>query len=734
MNASLSWMHGSPSCLLAGLALVSGPATSEDPDMRELLRAVAERISESEFQGDAAVQALAEKLAALDPEDPSRERGDILYALGFAELNLGLEENAIGHLEEAHALLPDDAPAAQRAELLRALAVASLRRAETQNCCQFNNPDSCIVPLQGNAIHTRPAGSTAAIGYLTELLDVLPAGHPEYHLAQWLLNLTHMTLDRYPDDVPEEHRIDPARFESELDFPRFRNVSQELGLDTFSLAGGVVVDDLDGDGDFDVLTSSHDVEHEPRLFLNEGADGFRECREAAGLGGLCGGLNMVQADYDDDGRVDVLVLRGAWLEEDGLHPNSLLRNENGADGRLTFRDVTFAEGLGTEHYPTQAGAWADYDNDGDLDLFVGNESTHSLDAPCQLFRNDGPGREGAPRFVDVAAAARVENREYTKGVAWGDYDADGDPDLFLSNFLKDNRLYRNDGEGTFRDVAYELGVNHPRPSYPAWFWDYDNDGALDLFVSYYAHPPGRVAAYYLGASDDLPRTWRCGFYRNRGDGTFENLAEEVGLDRPMSPMGCNYGDLNNDGYLDFYLGTGGPDFASVVPNLMFLNRDGKRFADVTMSAGFGHLQKGHAVAFADLDHDGDQDVFQQMGGAYEGDRYHDALFRNPGFDRRWIGVKLVGATSNRSAIGARIAVTAKGPDGVRTVYRHVGSGGSFGANPLEQHVGLGKAERIVRLVVTWPTTGKEQVFEDLPLDRRVVITEGSDAPEIRSSR
>ncbi|MEM7309370.1 MAG: CRTAC1 family protein [Planctomycetota bacterium] len=700
--------------------------------MHALLRTIANHASESEYQGDATIRELGDELAALAPDAPESRRGDVLYALGFAELLHGREEDALGHLEEAYALLAAGASRSQRAEHLRALAVASLRRAETENCCQFNNPDSCIVPLQGAAIHTRPNGSQAAVGYLEQLLEVVPVSDPDYHLAQWLLNVAYMTLDRYPDDVPPEHLVAPEHFRSERAFPRFVNVSSELGLDTFSLAGGVVVDDLDNDGDFDVISSSHDVKQELRLFLNDGAGAFQECSQAAGLGGLYGGANLAQGDYDGDGLPDVLVLRGAWLEEEGLHPNSLLRNLGvDDDGQLRFRDVTFAEGLGGPHYPTQAAGWADFDLDGDLDVFVGNESTHTLTAPCQLFRNDGPSSGERGRFLDVALRAGVQNLEFTKGVSWGDYDADGDPDLFVSNFIKDNRLYRNDGDGTFTDVAESLGVNHPRPSYPAWFWDYDNDGELDLFVSYTAHPAGRVAAYYTGASARMPPTWTCGFYRNLGDGSFENVAGKVGLDRPMMPMGCNYGDLNNDGYLDFYLGTGGPDFASIMPNLMYLNEGGERFADVTMAGGFGHLQKGHAIAFADIDLDGDQDVFQQLGGSYEGDRYHDALFRNPGFDNRWLGVKLIGTTSNRSAIGARIEVVIEEPEGQRTVYRHVSSGGSFGASPLEQHVGLGQARRIARLTVTWPGKGREQVFTEVPLDRRLVITEGVPEPVLR---
>ncbi|MCY3761624.1 MAG: VCBS repeat-containing protein, partial [Gemmatimonadetes bacterium] len=119
-------------------------------------------------------------------------------------------------------------------------------------------------------------------------------------------------------------------------------------------------------------------------------------------------------------------------------------------------------------------------------------------------------------------------------------------------------------------------------------------------------------------------------------------------------MGCNFGDLDNDGYLDFYQGTGYPGYEALMPNVMYRNLGGTGFVDVTMAGGFGHLQKGHGVAFADLDYDGDQDVYMQLGGAYPGDMYGNALFENPGFDNNWIRVRLRGVQSNRAGMGAGI--------------------------------------------------------------------------------
>ena len=212
-------------------------------------------------------------------------------------------------------------------------------------------------------------------------------------------------------------------------------------------------------------------------------------------------------------------------------------------------------------------------------------------------------------------------------------------------------------------------------------------------------------------------------------GGFEEVSERYGLTEPTAAMGSNFGDLDNDGYLDFYLGTGYPDYHSLMPSVMYRNRNGHGFSNVTYAGGFGHLQKGHGVFFADLDNDGDQDVFEQMGGAFPGDGFSNALYENPGFGNHWITVKLEGVRSNRSAIGARIrAVVVDEDEGVRrSIYRHVNSGGSFGGNPLRQTIGLGKASRIERLEVFWPTTGITQTFADLPVDLVIHIVEDEES-------
>ncbi len=171
-----------------------------------------------------------------------------------------------------------------------------------------------------------------------------------------------------------------------------------------------------------------------------------------------------------------------------------------------------------------------------------------------------------------------------------------------------------------------------------------------------------------------------------------------------------------------YLGTGEPDIASLVPNRMLRNVDGLRFFDISACSGTAHLQKGHGVSCGDWDNDGDADIMIEMGGAIDGDRYHNIMFQNPGHANRYIKVKLGGVKSNRAAIGARIKVTTDDPD-VPEVHRLVSSGSSFGANSLSQVIGLRDATKILKLEIDWPATGIHQVFESLPVDAYYEISE-----------
>ncbi len=705
------------------------PPTEEEWQGHRRMLALLEEVRlktprQNAYLGDAALKKLEAALAELDPGASFKARAKLEYDIANQLLRLGRNDGAIASMTSSlerlaplpHAQWP---PFAER--LYYDLGIACMRKGETDNCVARHTARSCLLPIEGDGVHADPAGSRAAMRWFRESMKSSAATSEVYLCSRWLLNIAAMTVGEYPDGLSEQERIPREVFASEAEFPRFPDVAPELGLNFFDLAGGAVTEDFDNDGWVDILQSSWDTATALKYMRNAGDGSFTDRSHQANLDGLFGGLNLLQADADGDGWTDVLVLRGAWLfGPRGQIPKSLLQNRGG-----TFLDVTIRAGLNEEFYPSQAAGFADYDLDGDLDLYLGSEANGDSPFPGQLFRNEGNGA-----FVDVARQAGVENVRFCKGVTWGDYDGDRYPDLYASNLNSKNRLYHNQRDGTFVDVAAKAGVERPLMSFPTWFWDFDNDGALDLFVSSYnlVDPQASlrlapVAASYLGLSSDAELA--C-LYRGDGHGGFEEVAVQRNIKRLTMPMGSNFGDLDNDGWLDFYLGTGYPAYDGLIPNVMYWNRGGKAFLDVSAAGGFGHLQKGHGVAFADLDDDGDQDIFEQMGGAYPGDAFGDVLFRNPGWGNHWLKVRLTGVRSNRSALGTRIR--ADFVDGEkRSVFRWVGSGGSFGCNPLMQHLGLGKATRVDRLEIYWPRSDTTQVFRDVPVDVRVEIVEGAEA-------
>jgi hypothetical protein len=199
---------------------------------------------------------------------------------------------------------------------------------------------------------------------------------------------------------------------------------------------------------------------------------------------------------------------------------------------------------------------------------------------------------------------------------------------------------------------------------------------------------------------------------------------EVGLDRVVMTMGANFGDVNNDGFLDIYLGTGSPSYASLVLNILYLDRGGKYFADITASSGTGSLQKVHGTAIGDIFNTGQPAIVLEQGGTGGGDRYYTAPSRNPGTGSNWISIKLVGVKTNRSAVGARIKLTVEGPGhAAGSISRDGNPGGSFGSSPLRQHLGLGKATRVDTLEGWWPTSNTQEVFHNVDSNQYIEVHE-----------
>ena len=715
-----------PASNLEMAALLENLASAADPAGNEYLNAERAR---------GLRQQLADSLAGGAGPEAEIAAG---LALSAELLRAGLTEEAIAELERLRGRAGEVSGARSRKLsrrlLLDMLGISYLRLGEQQNCLVAHTSASCILPIAAAGVHARPLGSRTAISHFGSLLS----DYPDDLGSLWLANLAYMTLGEHPHGVPDTWLIPPETFASDGDAGRFRDVAPHSGLAAAGLSGGSVMEDFDGDGFLDVMASSWGLRDPLRLFRSNGDGTFDEHTGRAGLAGQVGGLNLTHADFDNDGDRDVLVLRGAWLDEHGLHPNSLLQN----DSRGFFTDATLSSGLLSFH-PTHSASWGDYDNDGWLDLYVGNESrlyafgtAPSSLHPNQLFHSNGDGT-----FTDRAEIAGVDLAGYVKGVAWGDYDNDGLLDLYVSILHSDNVLFRNNlGEWTdggttagpeFVDVTAAAGVAGPQASFPTWFWDYDNDGWLDLFAAAFEFESAAdiVDLYFDNPSViDRPR-----LYRNEGNGTFTDATRAAGMHRAIAAMGANFGDLDNDGFLDCYIGTGHPQMRALLPNRMFRNAGGAFFEDVTTSGGFGHLQKGHAVSFGDIDNDGDQDIYQVIGGAFSGDVYQDVLFENPGHGNSWLTLQLEGVRSNRDGIGAVITAHVREHGRPRRICLTAGAGGSFGSSSLQQEIGLGSAEVVERLEIAWPS-GTRQSFSRVEVNRFLKIVEDAAEPVLLEKR
>ena len=670
---------------------------------------------------------------------------ELRYFQGIDQLRAGRTEEAIENFKALFHVHPDTLQkyGLKPIEVERTkdyLGLSYLRLGEQENCILNHTAASCIIPIAEAGFHQKAEGSKQAIAIFEELLE----NDPEDYSSRWLLNIAYMTLGRYPEEVPKQWLIPPSAFESEYALPQFTDRAADIGFDIKGLAGGLIVEDFDNDGFLDILVSEWGPTDRLHYLHNNGDGSFTDIAEQAGIVGLTGGLNLLQADYNNDGFLDILILRGAWLEHFGQQPNSLLRNN--CDN--TFTDVTISSGLYSLH-PTQAATWNDFNNDGWLDLFIGNESAGRPDAFhfSELFINNQDGT-----FTDIAETAGVRvNRvgfrpsaHYIKGVTSGDYNNDGWQDLYVStgvlnkqqDFLFKNNGLDKSGQLTFTDVTKEAGLGGNHSTFSTWFWDYNNDGWLDIFAASYFRSNTQgdiitdVAKEYLGMEHGAEKGF---LYENQKDGSFKNVSTEVNLNKILYSMGANFGDLDNDGYLDMYLGTGNIGLNTVLPNKMYRNNEGKSFQDVTTAGGFGNIQKGHGVSFADLDNDGDQDVLISMGGAFEGDIYQNTFYENPHGalpnSNNWIKIRLQGKESNKFGIGSRLEIEIEENGKTRKIYKDVNSGGSFGSSPIMQHIGIGTAQKVKSLTINWNGSKTVQSIQNLDGNKTYLINEGNNQVE-----
>lgn len=591
-----------------------------------------------------------------------------------------------------------------------------LRYGEELNYNNSADGNYCIWPLTTDTTQANQESARRAITYFEKELAL----HPGDLSTIWLLNIAYMQLGKYPKEVPEKWLIPAESFASEKPMPVFKNIAATIGIDFPNTGGGLIYEDFNGDNLLDIFTGGWGKTEHCYYLVNNGDGTFTDLTEASGMIEFPAGLHMMQTDYNNDGLPDIFILRGALLGTYGILPNSLLRN----NGDNTFTDVTYESGLFSCH-PTQTAVWADFNNDGWLDVFIGNEGLLNREGgyhPCELYIN----RNGY--FTNRAHDAGLDFNAFVKGVAAGDMDNDGDQDIYVSINGENNRLFRNDtrkgsNECKFKDISEQAGIAGPVHSFSCWFFDFNNDGFEDILnFSFNGNATADdIAAEYLHQPIDRDIT---ALYVNNGDGTFTNKSEQAGLDKSLMVIGSGFGDIDNDGWLDFYLGTGNPTPACIIPNRFFCNNGGKDFLETTVDMRVGHLQKGHAITMSDLNNDGYVDIGVQMGGLYESDESRDCLFLNPaGFGNNWVAIELVGEQTNKIAIGAKIILNINDNGVNRNIYRVVGDNSSYGTGSLRQTIGLNNATVITSITVFWPVSDNKTVIRNVPVNQFITIWE-----------
>ena len=531
-------------------------------------------------------------------------------------------------------------------------------------------------------------------------IDAMDA-NPNNERARYWLWLTANKLGSYPAFVPEKYRME-VKAGHEKPVVQFTDIAAKIGLDKTSGGRGIAIFDYNNDGYLDIVISS--AHGGCNLYRNNGDGTFTDVSIGSGVDQCVNTFAIAAADYNNDGFVDLYITRLGFYGGEG----ELLRN----NGDGTFTIVTQEAGLSLWG-PAFSCSWVDYDGDGFLDLYICNNLGGLFDrkTPNRLFHNNGDGT-----FSEVTEQAGLNTVWPTIGCAWGDYDNDGRPDLFVSNAMGHSQLYHNNGDGTFTDVSEQAGVTESGFGTLAMFWDYDNDGWLD------------IAHFVWSDHEDVIHTMRTGegppdgkptrIYHNNRNGTFTQVNHDLGMNGCWGTMSASIADVNNDGYLDVLLGNGSPKMDRLDP-MVLMEFDGTTFRNTTFAAGLAYHGKSHGVTAGDLFGDGRVSILVASGGQYPGDLLTTSVYYPNRLAGNYVNIRLVGVKSNRSAIGARVSVLSNG----RWQHGLVSGGTNFGCLPLEQHFGLGTNTSIEAVEVLWPS-GLKQRFEGLPINNSWEFTEG----------
>ena len=529
---------------------------------------------------------------------------------------------------------------------------------------------------------------------------------------RWMLRALTLHSGRPESTIPKEFRLKIPQQGSSSGF-QFRDVTNDTNTARLALGRGAAWGDFDNDGREDILVGA---ERAPFcLFHNRGDGTFEDVASKMGLTDPVGlGCYASQfIDYDNDGFQDIFLTSNGWGGGGRLF---LFHNEDGK----RFIDVTESAGLAG---PVNAfgSAWADYDNDGRVDLAV---ATGIIDPEggdhIRLYHNEGNGK-----FREVGEVAGLTQKARWISLCWGDYDGDGHQDLLATSYDAGPFLFRNLGDGRFVDVSVQAGIRTQVAAYTPALFDYDNDGNLDLFICTY--PGGdftvknMIEAKLSGAA--VPRAQRQLLFRNNGDGTFRNITESAGITGWYGGMSTQVGDFDNDGFDEITIGTGNPELDWTEPKPLFHNDGEGRFTDIGEPSGLVHFGMLHGTALADYDDSGNLSLFGSFGGFYWGSRETSRLYRNVGSGNLSLEVRLIGTHSNRDAIGAKVSAVA----GKRRIFKWVNGGNGFGCNNSRVvHLGLGREKQANVLQVEWPS-GFRQSFKNVPAGQKIEIIEGKDS-------